>query len=332
MKTVSWLLVVAISLGYACNKKKGAQTTTEIVATVDGVEISYADFRNHAKVFARSLGKETLSGEEKQQVLERLIHEQALYSEGRRRELDRGDVIIRRRVIQRLIETEVRQTERNTRPTEAELKDYYQGHPDLFTKPETVRISQLLLQARKPDEKTAAKLKIELLHKKVRASPNLFEPIAAKESDDRTFRSRGGELTLSRDRARQAYGDAFEKVVFEMAIGSISDPISTPIGWHLIKLLERRPAELTPFEGAKNRALALLMDERKEAQKEALAKQLMDNSHVVVDKQLLAKELKFPSFLFQDATNQLRLQTGQGAIESSKRQQAASAQARSEQK
>lgn len=79
--------------------------------------------------------------------------------------------------------------------------------------------------------KEEALAKVQELKKQIDAGAN-FEDLAKKESDG-TSKANGGKL------AGVAHGElvpAFETVAFSQAVGTISDPVETPFGYHLIRV------------------------------------------------------------------------------------------------
>ena len=74
-----------------------------------------------------------------------------------------------------------------------------------------------------------------------------FEAVVRDYSDGAT-KSRGGDLGLV------AKGDLtaeIDKVVFSLPVGSVSDPIGTKFGWHLVKVIDKVPVSYKPFADVK---------------------------------------------------------------------------------
>ncbi|MEJ2148019.1 MAG: peptidylprolyl isomerase [Chloroflexota bacterium] len=72
-----------------------------------------------------------------------------------------------------------------------------------------------------------------------------FEVLAAELSLDTSNAYKGGDLGWFEKGGMVA---EFEEAVFNMEVGTISDPIETQFGWHLIKLYDRRVVKTTPQE------------------------------------------------------------------------------------
>lgn len=82
----------------------------------------------------------------------------------------------------------------------------------------------------------------------------------ARESSEDSTKDKGGDLGC---RARGAYVDEFDRAVWQLSPGSVSEPVRTPFGYHLIMVRERR---IAPFEEAR----PALEQAVQEAQSEAL--------------------------------------------------------------
>jgi parvulin-like peptidyl-prolyl isomerase len=77
-----------------------------------------------------------------------------------------------------------------------------------------------------------------------------FDALARAFSDDEATRQRGGRLGRF---AEGAMVPAFDRAVFAMREpGSLSGPIETRFGFHIIKLIEYFPAENPTFEEIKS--------------------------------------------------------------------------------
>ena len=86
----------------------------------------------------------------------------------------------------------------------------------------------------------AAKQKADEIYKKVKAGEN-WEVLVNQFSDDVNSKSKGGELPwFSTGRMIPSFEDASFKLVNP---GDVSEPVLTPYGWHIIKLLEKKKLE-----------------------------------------------------------------------------------------
>jgi peptidyl-prolyl cis-trans isomerase SurA len=70
-----------------------------------------------------------------------------------------------------------------------------------------------------------------------------FAPLALRYSDDPVTKSAGGDLGFVR---RGEFFKEFEEAVFALRDSQISNPVETPLGFHIIQLLERRGEQVHP--------------------------------------------------------------------------------------
>lgn len=162
--------------------------------------------------------------------------------------------------------------------TEGEAKTFYDSHPDSFVRPEQVRARHILIQP-DPDggeeAKEKARKRIEELKNEIQGGADFAE--VASEHSKCPSAQRGGDLGFF-ERGRMA--KPFEDAAFALKTGEMSDIVVTNFGFHLIKLEERRPKGLLPFEDVKEKLTEHL---RREKVKEALAsylKQLRQDAEI----------------------------------------------------
>lgn len=128
--------------------------------------------------------------------------------------------------------------------TDAEVKTSYDSNSSEFQRPDAVHIRQILLRTMDPvtskpmpDDQIKAKRKqIDDIYTHVRAGEDFAT--LAKQYSESAQRDNGGEITLSRGQMSQA----FEAAVFSLSANQISDVITTPGGFRIVKMLDKIPA------------------------------------------------------------------------------------------
>lgn len=139
-----------------------------------------------------------------------------------------------------------------SKATDAELKKFLAAHTDLFSGTQ-VRASHILLKT-EPDAAAADKAKIKgqlLAVKKLIDDGKLtFAQAANKYSQDPANEGKaGGDLDYFN--MNSGFIPEFTEVAFKLKKGSISDPIETPYGYHLIQVTDRKEGQPVDFEKAK---------------------------------------------------------------------------------
>lgn len=138
--------------------------------------------------------------------------------------------------------------------TDEEAKKYYDEHIDDFTKSE-IKASHILIstrdaatQAPLPDEEKAKKKEeAEAILKQAKSGEN-FAELAQKHSEDPGSARMGGDLGYF-DKKRMV--PEFTEVAFALKVGEISDLVETEYGYHIIKLVDKKEAEVESFESVK---------------------------------------------------------------------------------
>ena len=93
-----------------------------------------------------------------------------------------------------------------------------------------------------------------------------FAALAAQHSTDGAA-SRGGDLGFV---SRDILVPAFAEAAFALQPGVVSDPVQTPIGWHLITIKERRVRPVPPLEAVR--------DELAQTLREAAAQKALEDA------------------------------------------------------
>jgi foldase protein PrsA len=121
--------------------------------------------------------------------------------------------------------------------TDAEVKEYYEKNKNSFLHPVEITARHILVPTRAIAEQVMARLK----------KGEDFAKIAKEVSTDPVSSSRGGEIGPFK------LGDLvpeFEKAVFPLKIGKISDIVETQFGFHIIQKIKETPLASKTLEQA----------------------------------------------------------------------------------
>lgn len=133
--------------------------------------------------------------------------------------------------------------------TEAEAKKFYDENPEKFKNPESVKASHILVGINANTtaaDKAKAKEKAESLLKRVKAGED-FAEIAKKESTCPSA-AQGGDLGYF---STGQMVPEFEKAAFNLKPGEVSGIVETKFGYHIIKLVDKKPAGTVTFAESK---------------------------------------------------------------------------------
>jgi peptidyl-prolyl cis-trans isomerase SurA len=118
----------------------------------------------------------------------------------------------------------------------------------------------------KPEDLAGYKSKIDEAYSKLKAGAK-YEDIVNEYSDDKGSAAKGGVLPgFGVNRMVPEFIDAISKL---KNIGDYSDPVQTAYGWHIIKLIERKPIKSFEDEKAQLKA-RIIKDSRSDKSKESV--------------------------------------------------------------
>ena len=135
--------------------------------------------------------------------------------------------------------------------TDEEIKKYYDDNKDKFAKGESVTAAHILV-----DTEEAA---LEILAK-INAGEISFED-AAREYSSCPSKDNGGNLG---EFTRGQMVPEFDEAAFSMEAGTISSPVKTQFGFHLVKLIEKTEASTYAFEEIKGQLVEIVNQEKKQ--------------------------------------------------------------------
>jgi peptidyl-prolyl cis-trans isomerase D len=153
--------------------------------------------------------------------------------------------------------------------SEEELRQRYESAQQRYLTPEARRASHILITPEEAGGDEAARSLAEDLSERI-AQGESFEDLAAEYSDDPASAQQGGDLGWIEP---EDMVDPFEEALYDLSdSGSISEPVETQFGWHLIRLDEIRPPQGMSFEEARQE----IIDDHLQRQREDLYIEMSD--------------------------------------------------------
>lgn len=286
MVAIALALILVCAVVFAEEKK----ATDDKVAVVNGKIITQGEFNRELDFYVRRVtqGGQPLPDFQKAKirndVLESLIERELLYQQTQKQgiqiksekiteqftsikqrypneadfkkmldgmgltETDVKAQIKRGMAIQQLMDTEVAQ---KVVITDEESKTYYDTHPELFKQPEQVKASHILIKVETgatEAQKTEARKKIEEAQQKLQKGED-FSTIAQNYSEGPSNKN-GGDLGYFR---RGQMVKPFEEAAFSLKPNETSDVVETRFGYHLIKVVDKKPERTLSYEEVKDR-------------------------------------------------------------------------------
>jgi peptidyl-prolyl cis-trans isomerase D len=145
----------------------------------------------------------------------------------------------------------------NVTVSEDEVEQEYQDNIVLYKTTEERRISHILIEF--GDDKDAAKEKAESLLSEVEQGAD-FATLAEQNSADTFSAENGGDLDFI---SAGMMDPAFDEAAFAIAsVGDTSEVIETEFGYHIIKLTDMKPVEVTPLAEVRDEIEAQLLTDK----------------------------------------------------------------------
>ena len=122
---------------------------------------------------------------------------------------------------------------------ERDIERYYKEHREEFKRPASAKIRYVTIsRAPTAADSTATLARVQRVRQ---AALTDFAKTASTESADSASRARGGSLGKMR---RGGTTPAFDQAAFSLAVGTVSEPVLTQFGYHIIKVNSREGDEV----------------------------------------------------------------------------------------
>lgn len=207
------------------------------VAIVNGKEITQDDVLKFLNDIGPQVAMQFQSPEGIQRVVDELINQELLYLDAKENKFDQEAsyvqmvedtkvTILKSYALNKLIAKE--------EATLEEVKEFYDSHIEHFQKKESALASHILVD----DEEKANEIIKEI-------NEGLSFEEGAKKYSSCPSKDAGGSLG---EFSRGQMVPEFEEAAFTMEEGTISEPVKTQFGYHIIKLDKRNPEATESFD------------------------------------------------------------------------------------
>ena len=272
-----------------------AQTVNRIIAIVNDDIITEGDVASFVQALKddpdNAQAPESQNGDLQRVVLQRLIDQRLILQEAKRLELmvpseavlERYDAFrnrfpsdelfhqslretglseeqLKRRVreqltIQRAIDAKVRAT---ITVSPQEVSKELSGHPEMAKSGDRMRVSHLLIRISEHRNEAQAKELAANLQKQIEVGASNFADAARRYSEDQ-FRNDGGNMGWVASGELMPELDA---VLAGLAGGKVSEPVQSRLGFHILRIEERKSAASLPVTDANNSVYQQLYQEK----------------------------------------------------------------------
>jgi len=257
LRRIRWLFACGAAAGVLCaglgivrSGQQSAVLPPGAVARVGEAVIWRAEWER--AIAALSLDRKTpLEPADRTFALNRLIDEELLLQRALEMDLPRTDVRARRALVSAVIDSVVTSQDA-VEPSDAELRRFYAANREWFEGPELFRVWQIWFRAETPEESAAAEARARSARARI-ASGEPFEEVRRAFGDQESPPVPNTLLPASK--LGELLGPTALRTLLQLAPGTVSEPVRSATGWHILLLAERRRGDPPPFEDVRAQVL-----------------------------------------------------------------------------
>ncbi len=156
---------------------------------------------------------------------------------------------------------------------ESEVRALFESQKDDLVLPEQRAVSHILFEQGEDETEEALRARIAALQAEIATDASNFAELAAKHSQDLGSANFGGELGFT---SGDAFPEEIEFAVAALALNTVSQPVNSEAGWHLLLVTDIRTGEAPSFEEMQMELTAELSQERSRRELITTAENLKD--------------------------------------------------------
>jgi len=177
-------------------------------------------------------------------------------------------------------------------PSDAELQQAFEAGKAGLQLPARYRLSQIFLRVDNPKDDEAVRKQAQALARQAQEKDADFAALARDNSQDEGTAAKGGDTGLQ---ALAQLLPEVRSVVPRLKVGSVSEPVQSAAGWHIIKLVEAQPARAATLEEVAPRLRQVLRAQRQEQVAKAYVEGMFDSATLSIDGAALNQVLESAS-------------------------------------
>lgn len=247
VSVIAILMTLAITANAADDKPLGR----DVVARQGDAEVTLQDVdAAAAKIPAGDRAGFFDSPKRIENTISNLLYQQQLASKARSEKLDK-DPLVKREIAQAiddvLARIELDNFRKNLQLPDFEMlaKEYYAGHPDEFVEHGDVVVEHVLISTKDRSEEEA-KARVGEVETAARAHPDKFEDLVEKYSDDPNKSNNHGRIMRANtNKMTKQFAAEINAMTWP---GEISPVLKSDLGFHVIKLIEKRADRQRSFD------------------------------------------------------------------------------------
>lgn len=231
-----------------------------------GIKIEPSEIEKNFKQFVESLGAD-------EKTVEKKLAEKGVTVEEMKQEIEKQLAILK------LLSDFDKKSD--TTVSDAEAKIYYEEQPEVFRRPEQIRVSNIMIKvspSASSKEVAEAREKITKIMKELESGKGFSE--TAKQYSEDDYKNKGGDIGFIT--RQHPFAKSFLDAAFSLKKGEVSGIVKTIYGFHLIKVTDRKPAMKFSFEDVKERIKESLVREKIGANRKIFEKRLMEKADIQI--------------------------------------------------
>ena len=213
---------------------------------------------------------------ELERMIEQQIREEVLYREALAMGLGENDVIVRKRLAQKIdfITTDIAAM---AEPGDKQIVDFFNLNQDKFEKPGALTFEHIYFNRDKRGDKTEADA--QALLDKLKQSDVVLDVSLAGDS----FMMGQQYEQIEKQGVTRLFGKGFSKDLFELKTNSWQGPVNSSYGIHLVYISNKNAAQSVELNSVRDKVISEWRAEQRQIQNETLYRKLRERYDVVIE-------------------------------------------------